>query len=291
MDADAVVTDIDGVLVDTSDSYHRAIVETVRYLHGDTIEASSIQAFKNAGGFNNDWITTDAVTLYILTGQYGYDVSVEAFTDAIAALGGGLEGTRNALADIVSPADREAILEAWDPDENRRTFQWLYLGPDRYQDFENEPLPTHRPQDAGFMDDEPIILESEAQSFLSSTTTGVLTGRPRAEATVALERVDLSVPSERVRTMDDWEGGKPEPDALVDIATVCGAETIVYVGDEIDDIRTAVNASNADSDRTYLGIGVLTGGLSGDVGRSALTEAGAAAVLDSINDLPTYLSD
>lgn len=292
MDVDAVVTDIDGVLVDTSESYHRAIVESVCALHGETIERHDTQAFKNAGGFNNDWVTTDAVALYVLVRQHGYDISIGEFTDIIEAFGGGLEGTRNALADLLTPADREVVLDAWDPAELRRTFQWLYLGPERYREFEDDPLPAHRPDNAGFMDDEPILLDPQMRSFLQEqVTAGVLTGRPEKEAWVALERVGLSPPPELIRTMDDWEGSKPDPDGLVDIAKNSGAQTVVYIGDELDDVRTAVNANAADPDRSYVGVGVLTGGLSGPDGRRALLDVGADEVLESINDLPAILAD
>ncbi|MFB6220879.1 MAG: TIGR01548 family HAD-type hydrolase, partial [Halolamina sp.] len=36
MQADAVVLDVDGVLVDVADSYRRAILETVERRHGET---------------------------------------------------------------------------------------------------------------------------------------------------------------------------------------------------------------------------------------------------------------
>ena len=64
MNADAVVLDVDGVLVDVADSYRRAIVESVAHVYDDTIAKGDIQAFKDAGGFNNDWELTDAAALY-----------------------------------------------------------------------------------------------------------------------------------------------------------------------------------------------------------------------------------
>ena len=55
MQADTVILDIDGVLVDVSGSYRRAIVESIERVYGTTIDSGAIQAFKNAGGFNNNW--------------------------------------------------------------------------------------------------------------------------------------------------------------------------------------------------------------------------------------------
>ena len=66
MHADAVVLDVDGVLVDVADSYRRAIVESVARLYDRTVDRSEIQLFKDAGGFNNDWELTYAAALYVL---------------------------------------------------------------------------------------------------------------------------------------------------------------------------------------------------------------------------------
>jgi phosphoglycolate phosphatase-like HAD superfamily hydrolase len=89
--------------------------------------------------------------------------------------------------------------------------------------------------------------------------------------------------------MDDWAAGKPSPTALTTLAERFDAETTVFVGDTLDDVRTAVNAADADPDRTYHGVGVLTGGLTGASGRRKYEAAGAAAVIDSVNDLPGLL--
>jgi phosphoglycolate phosphatase-like HAD superfamily hydrolase len=117
-----------------------------------------------------------------------------------------------------------------------------------------------------------------------------VTGRPAAEATIALERVGLAVDDDHRFTMDNWEEGKPHPYALLTLAERFGSERIVFVGDTLDDVETARNADREDADRTYHGVGVLTGGLTGEAGRQRFREAGAAAVLESINDLPALLA-
>ena len=47
--------DLDGVLVDVSRSYRRAIAETVGHFTGAAPGAAQIQAYKDRGGFNDDW--------------------------------------------------------------------------------------------------------------------------------------------------------------------------------------------------------------------------------------------
>ncbi|HYL76034.1 MAG TPA: HAD-IA family hydrolase [Bryobacteraceae bacterium] len=56
MAADQVlVFDMDGVLVDVTDSYRETIVRTVEHFTGKTITRELIQDYKNHGGWNNDW--------------------------------------------------------------------------------------------------------------------------------------------------------------------------------------------------------------------------------------------
>jgi HAD superfamily phosphatase len=57
----AVLFDMDGVLVDVSRSYRRAIEETVEHFTGRQILPDVIQRYKNAGGFNDDWKLTHAI--------------------------------------------------------------------------------------------------------------------------------------------------------------------------------------------------------------------------------------
>ncbi|WP_022835424.1 TIGR01548 family HAD-type hydrolase [Salisaeta longa] len=56
-----ILFDMDGVLVDVSRSYRRAIQETVEHFTGRQISANAVQRYKNEGGFNDDWKLTHAV--------------------------------------------------------------------------------------------------------------------------------------------------------------------------------------------------------------------------------------
>ncbi|GIV60298.1 HAD hydrolase-like protein [Rhodocaloribacter litoris] len=57
----ALLFDLDGVLVDVSRSYRRAIEETTYHFTGRNILPGTIQRYKNAGGFNDDWKLTHAI--------------------------------------------------------------------------------------------------------------------------------------------------------------------------------------------------------------------------------------
>ncbi|MFB6309008.1 MAG: TIGR01548 family HAD-type hydrolase, partial [Haloarculaceae archaeon] len=280
--------DVDGVLVDVADSYRRAVVESVERVYGETIPRSGIQGFKDAGGFNNDWDVTDAAALFVLATREGYGESLSEFTDRIAEQGGGLDAAEAVVETALDGDAVERVRAAWDRERLRDVFQQLYLGADLYREFEGKEPDIDA---AGFIHEEPVLIDEGTVAALRERfSVGVLTGRPAAEADVALERVGLDVPEEHRFTMDDWEAGKPEPDALVTLAARFDAGAVAFAGDTLDDVRTAVNADAAD-ERAYYGVGVLTGGLTGEDGRRKFSAAGASAVVEHVDELVELLDE
>jgi HAD superfamily hydrolase (TIGR01548 family) len=287
MKPDAVVLDVDGVLVDVADSYRRAIVESVEHVYGNTVEKAAVQQFKDAGGFNNDWKLTDAAALYVLAKREGYGGDMAAFTDAIAERGGGLASAEAVVESSLDSASAQRVREAWDPERLREVFQQLYLGSDRYEELEGREADLDR---EGFIHDEDVLVTPETVEFLTARwDVCVLTGRPADEADIALARAGLDVPDARRFTMDDWAEGKPHPRALVALAERTGAESVVFVGDTLDDVQTVLNAREVDGEREYRAVGVLTGGLNGEEGRRKYEDVGADLVVDSVNDLPDVI--
>ena len=58
---EAVLFDMDGVLVDVSESYRKAVISTVYHFTKNSIANDLIQDYKNRGGFNNDWHLTKGI--------------------------------------------------------------------------------------------------------------------------------------------------------------------------------------------------------------------------------------
>lgn len=73
-----LVFDMDGVLVDVSESYRETIRHTVRHFTGRDVDPNLIQDYKNAGGWNNDWALSQR-----LCADYGaeipYDTVISVF--------------------------------------------------------------------------------------------------------------------------------------------------------------------------------------------------------------------
>ena len=86
MKTQLLVFDMDGVLVEVSESYRETIVQTVKIFTGQTITRELIQEYKNRGGYNNDWVLSRKVC-EDLGFPVAFDSIVEAFNDLFITQG------------------------------------------------------------------------------------------------------------------------------------------------------------------------------------------------------------
>ncbi|WP_223788226.1 aminotransferase class I/II-fold pyridoxal phosphate-dependent enzyme [Marinicella meishanensis] len=73
--------DMDGVLIDTSQSYDQCIIQTVAQLSGQTVTQGDIERTRAQGGFNNDWVLAAE-----LIQQQGVQVPYQQVVDTFQAL-------------------------------------------------------------------------------------------------------------------------------------------------------------------------------------------------------------
>jgi HAD superfamily phosphatase len=75
-DKQLLIFDIDGVLVDVTNSYRQAIKQTAEFFTGKEILLKEIQDYKNKGGFINDWNLTGAIIT-----KNGFKINKEKIID------------------------------------------------------------------------------------------------------------------------------------------------------------------------------------------------------------------
>lgn len=75
-----LIFDMDGVLVDVTDSYRETIVRTVEIFTGKVISRDLIQEYKNQGGWNNDWSLSQKICRDLGV-EIDYDTIVDHFMD------------------------------------------------------------------------------------------------------------------------------------------------------------------------------------------------------------------
>jgi len=75
-----IVFDMDGVLVEVSESYRATIVQTVKLFTNETISRELIQEYKNHGGWNNDWMLSQKICADLGT-PVDFDTVVARFNE------------------------------------------------------------------------------------------------------------------------------------------------------------------------------------------------------------------
>lgn len=221
----AVIFDIDGVLVDVSRSYRRAIKLTAEHFTGRTVTYRQIQEIKERGRANNDWVLTKRL---------------------IDSLGG--------------RANMEQVVAR---------FQRIYLGTRR--------MPGLIGSEKWLL--KKGILESLAKRF----KLGIVTGRPRYEAELALKTWGVSDCFLSLVAMEDTEGRmKPNPYPLRKAMKELHATKCIYVGDTVDDIDASISAG-------CIPIGVVPAGMKNFASDEILGRRGAKEVLRSVNELPRII--
>lgn len=275
---DTVVFDMDGVLLDYTASIRQVNILSVpaylRTLPGwtapdDLLTGDDIEAFKRAGGFNDDWdLTFAAVLLYLFksvrwrTGDAAalHDLSptVCEYTDEIHARGGWLAGAEALIFEQATPEEAETIHALWDKERIRRIFQEMYAGDlaPRLYGFE----PALNPGPGRVRDDRNLL---DVSRLPRGRTLAVLTGRTLTEAQVGLEMAGLDrlIPLPAMGITKDDAFYKPEPWGMRALLTRLGARVALYIGDSPDDLRTVLRFRELPeaSEITLLSAQVLTG--------------------------------
>jgi len=217
-----LVFDMDGVLVDVTESYREAIQQTVEHFTGRRVTGERIQDYKNQGGWNNDW----DLSHHFIQGfgvEVPYGNVVDYFNEIFLGADGLIHRERWVAADGL--LDRLAR---------------------RYQ-------------------------------------LALFTGRLMVEVEVTLGRFAPKLAFEPTITADDGVAPKPSPEGLQRIARMNPGKDLWYVGDSVDDARSARQAGVP-----FIGIAAPT-----SLRRDELVELfraeNAIAVLDDINQLEAAL--
>jgi HAD superfamily hydrolase (TIGR01548 family) len=112
---------------------------------------------------------------------------------------------------------------------------------------------------------------------------GIFTGRDRAELRPTLARFAPDIPFAPILCAEDVAHPKPAPDGLLLIAQAHPGRPIFYVGDTIDDARSAQAAGVP-----FIGISAPAGERREEL-HQLFTQAGAIAILDDVNQIEEVL--
>ena len=221
-----IVFDMDGVLVEVTQSYREAIRETVRHFTGDLVSHDLIQDFKNAGGWNSDWLLS-----HRLISDRGKTVE---------------------YADVVDHFNRIFLGE--NGDGLIRHENWM-------------------PSD-GFL-----------ERLSRRADLAIFTGRARFEADVTLNRHAAGIDFDPLITDESVANPKPAPDGLYLIMQAHPGKTIWYLGDTVDDARSAQSAGVP-----FIGVSFPQNPRHAEI-TASLKELGAFVVIEDINLLEVLVNE
>ena len=246
MKTTALLFDMDGVLVDVSSSYRRAIIETAkRFLEKRGIEArftdDDVQKIKNQGDAGNDWIVTQRLIKTIYDGP---DVSIGRVGE----------------------------------DEIKTAFQTLYLGSAKFEESYGITAPFSA---EGYILNEKWLLPLDLLEALERDKwpLGIVSGRPRKELDYALKIAGARMYFPVTVAMEDVEKGKPSAEGITKALELLNCKQGYYFGDTIDDMIAATRAG-------LTGIGSLPPGAGNPAELELLLKRnGAKKVIGKIDEL------
>ena len=102
-----LVFDMDGVLVEVTESYRETIAQTVEHFTGVKPTPAIIQQCKNEGGFNDDW----KLSHYLVTEGAGVDASFETVKEYFQSIFLGPQGLMQREKWIAQPGVLEKLNE------------------------------------------------------------------------------------------------------------------------------------------------------------------------------------
>ncbi|HTM50038.1 MAG TPA: HAD-IA family hydrolase [Bryobacteraceae bacterium] len=219
-----VVFDMDGVLVDVSESYRETIQRTVQHFTGREVTREDIQEWKNRGGWNDDWALSTAM-----------------------------------IRDNGVNADYNEVVNY---------FQNLFHGDG---------------SDGLILRERWIAQEGMLQRLNEKYGFALFTGRFRWEAELTLNRFAAGLLFEPIIGAGDVPNHKPAPDGLLRIGRITNGAELWYVGDTVDDARSA-KAANV----PFIGVAAAGGTRRQELIR-LFKEEGAKAIIEDINQLEDAL--
>ncbi|KAG2472696.1 MAG: Hydrolase [Nitrosopumilales archaeon] len=302
-DIDVIIFDCDGVLIDVTNSYDKAILKTTDFFLKEFAKISDaipittqiIDAFKKTGGFNDEVDLTYAAIISLTAAnklntdgtEFIFQVIKNADETGIKSVEKFLDTLNVDISEIRKKLDypgrhSESILYS--------VFDQLFYGPELYQKLFKK---TSQFTDKGFIEYDEVIVSKDLLENLKkrfNDNIAIVTGRGIDSISYSLKELlnEFNVKNSVFLEDELRELAKPNPESLLRSIKGLNSSHCIFVGDSMEDLIMAKKSTQAGHLTTFCGI---TGtSKEPDEKRRFFEKHGATLILDSIQLLPKVLN-
>jgi HAD superfamily hydrolase (TIGR01548 family) len=322
-----IVFDMDGVLIDVSNSYREAVRKTARLffscaknyekLPDPLFPLDDLARLKESGGLNNDWELT-ATTLNPLflfieakaqnrsTKSASYEKDIKTYN--VEGLANFLRESKNALTYLQTQygnSKSSFVEHSFKGDVKtgniiKRMFQEIYLGSSLFRS--TYGIAPKFSKDNGLINNEALLCDLPMLKDLAGYhILGIATGRPEMEALYTLERFGIQEYFREVITLDDVLSNEKaifkKRNEKISLSKP-NPFMLDFLAEKtggsfeklfyIGDMPDDIQAAKA-SKNGYLSIGVLYSSPDPQNSRKILLQAGADYIIESLAGLPEII--
>jgi HAD superfamily phosphatase len=310
-ECEAIIFDIDGVLVDVNKSYNEAIIKTVELILVKNFDISLnnfpfqelISKLRNTGGFNNDIDTAYSIVLIILycilINKMNIDKTVQIFHNLLEKLDDkGKDSVEKELEKFgnITPITKKLKYPSND-DMISTLFNEIFYGPILYKKrFNKEPIYYF---DKPLITNDILIIKESTMRLLSQKfngNMGLISGRSKVASYFTLNSIiDYFNENACVFLEDEKrEFSKPHAFSLHKVFDSLKLSSALYVGDSMADLLMVENFRKQTIEDRIFFCGVY-----GDGGNSKesidkkrlLKSNHADVIIKNVNDLPNILNN
>lgn len=216
MNYDAFIFDVDGVLIDTSQSFSSAVLNAIEQMtHSSIFQMNHYNSLKELSGFNNDWDVAIAGAAWI---KYYPETSFGSF----------LEMATEAISELPNSFIKTISRLAMESYGGNTACEQLY-------GFK----PSSIQIDGMWKNEKPHLKRKDIETILP--ISGIVTGRNKTEMKLGFKILGWELPDSRVAISDNPKLDKPNPEKLLNMVSKMSCQSPIYFGDSIDDYLLVKN--------------------------------------------------
>ena len=308
---EAIIFDIDGVLIDIINSYNKTIIKTIQHILNfnfnfnisftDFPIEKLISKFRYTGGFNNDIDTTYSIILTIvyckLINKTDINEIFNFFINLLEKIDDkGIRSVENELEKL-GDIENIKIKLGYPKDDNiiSTVFNEIFYGPDLFRkQFNRNPKYYF---DKPLINKDKIIIKEKTIQDLSKEFNGkliLISGRSKVASYFTLNNLlDYFIKDACVFLEDEKrEYSKPNTYAIHRVFNQLKLKNAIYVGDSIEDLLMVKKFRDETNKAKIIFCGVYGKNSNSSKDLKRLLELkGADIIVENVNDIPNILNN